>query len=562
MFCPLPQGLTMRNKFLALALCPFFFYCSESEKPVSSTAKVGSIYELGECTDERDGEEAFVVDEDHALKCLNGKWVRISDNKDEEADSFTDPRDGHVYRTVKLGTRRWMAENLNYAYNDGVQSFCYLDREEYCDYIGRLYTWSGAMAMDTKYDSTYNVKLDLPHQGVCPEGWHVSTMEDWEDLIDYVDANNGNESVAWNLMSNEGWYFNARSTRPNDIFMKTFDFKESNRNLYGFNLMSGVRFYDGTYDGIGDSSLTWVATNDALIEHIYAASGWPYIGYSSCYRYDDAPYDACYDENNNPKEPKNILSLVYKKGMGKPVRCVSDDYEGSPVKKITPKASAMGKSAYNDSTNTLLDKRDGKVYKTTKIGKQIWMAENLNFKTTGGNADDLEGSICPDNNEEYCDSNGRLYNWNAAMDIPQEYESIRWLNIDYPRQGICPGGWHLPTEKEWQELIRFIKDDIGIEDEQALLTSLCEKPEYDDESYYEEYPVTPDKYGFSLNACNDSHIQSSGYIYDKYGRFSSSRETLLWTATDANAVYFKTEITHVKPRHAKTDFGQVRCLKD
>ena len=67
MFCPLPQGLTMRNKFLALALCPFFFYCSESEKPVSSTAKVGSIYELGECTDERDGEEAFVVDEDHAL---------------------------------------------------------------------------------------------------------------------------------------------------------------------------------------------------------------------------------------------------------------------------------------------------------------------------------------------------------------------------------------------------------------------------------------------------------------------------------------------------------------
>ena len=78
--------------------------------------------------------------------------------------------------------------------------------------------------------------------------------------------------------------------------------------------------------------------------------------------------------------------------------------------------------------STFTDSRDGKIYKTVKIGNQVWMAENLNY-----NASD---SKCYDNKESNCVKYGRLYNWETA-------------------RKACPSGWHLPTYKEWQILVSF-----------------------------------------------------------------------------------------------------------
>jgi len=82
--------------------------------------------------------------------------------------------------------------------------------------------------------------------------------------------------------------------------------------------------------------------------------------------------------------------------------------------------------------STFTDSRDGKVYKTVKIGKQTWMAENLNY-----NAND---SKCYGNNIDNCDKYGRLYNW-------------------YTANRACPKGWHLPKKEEWQALVDFAGGD-------------------------------------------------------------------------------------------------------
>jgi len=76
-----------------------------------------------------------------------------------------------------------------------------------------------------------------------------------------------------------------------------------------------------------------------------------------------------------------------------------------------------------------VDERDGQVYKTAFVGGRNWMAQNLNYVS--------ENSWCYDDDSTYCALSGRLYNWYAAM-------------------SVCPAGWHLARDTDWEDLWKFV----------------------------------------------------------------------------------------------------------
>jgi len=91
---------------------------------------------------------------------------------------------------------------------------------------------------------------------------------------------------------------------------------------------------------------------------------------------------------------------------------------------------------------------EGKTYKTVVIGTQTWMAENLNYNVTG--------SKCY-NNIDNCTKHGRLYDWATAMALPSSCKSNYCSSqINAKHKGICPTGWHIPSDADWNVLMKFV----------------------------------------------------------------------------------------------------------
>ncbi|MFH1198485.1 MAG: FISUMP domain-containing protein [bacterium] len=92
---------------------------------------------------------------------------------------------------------------------------------------------------------------------------------------------------------------------------------------------------------------------------------------------------------------------------------------------------------------------DGNVYKTVQIGEQIWMAENL--KTKHYSDGTPVQSYCYNNDTINADKYGRLYKWSSSVRSNSNPTAVQ-----IPVQGICPSGWHLPDDSEWQILINSL----------------------------------------------------------------------------------------------------------
>ncbi len=117
-------------------------------------------------------------------------------------------------------------------------------------------------------------------------------------------------------------------------------------------------------------------------------------------------------------------------------------------------SSSSGK-AVDEIVGSMMDSRDGQTYKTVKIGKQTWMAQNLNYKTAN--------SFCYESSAENCEKYGLLYLWSAAMDSVGAWSTngkdcgdLTRCSPTDPVRGVCPEGWHLPSKAEWETLFNAI----------------------------------------------------------------------------------------------------------
>jgi uncharacterized protein (TIGR02145 family) len=154
--------------------------------------------------------------------------------KEVPLETFTDERDGKVYKTITIGNQTWMAENLAYKTESG--SSVYNNDENNVATYGRLYTWNAAMT-------------------ASPAGWHLPSNAEWAELVQYLTDNGygyegSGDDVAKALASTIGWV--------EEEYPGTPCYEPEKNNSSGFNgFPNGYRNLYGSFEFLGYCVYWW-----------------------------------------------------------------------------------------------------------------------------------------------------------------------------------------------------------------------------------------------------------------------------------------------------------------
>ncbi len=441
--------------------------------------------------------------------------------------SLTDSRDGQTYKTVTIGTQTWMAENLNYNYNEGsAKSYCYNNSLANCNKYGRLYTWPAAMDSAGVVDPNgvgkgcgyYSKNCSVPEhaevRGVCPSGWHLPSDSEWKVLINNV---GGISTAGLKLKSANGW----NSWQGGD---------GNGTDSFGFTVLPAGARYDGEFHHEGYDAFFWSSTED--LRGFYSVYDWKFFNYD-----DEAGH-------------------INSSGMGcsHSVRCLKDSSPTSGVDSSSNSSSTVipdpdrGSSSSNIQYGSLTDSRDNQTYKTVTIGTQTWMAENLNYDP--GNVSGM-GSYawqgCYNNSAVNCITYGRLYTWEVAMNnVACGYGYA--CNPSGTVQGVCPEGWHLPSRDEWNTLFTAVG---GSSTAGTKLKSI---------SGWNSNSNGTDSFGFSALPAGYRDYNGNFDNIGNYAYFWSSAESSSGGA-HLMCLYYYYEYASLS-NDAKNYARSVRCLKD
>ena len=203
-----------------------------------------------------------------------------------------------------------------------------------------------------------------------------------------------------------------------------------------------------------------------------------------------------------------------------------DDFDAG---KVCP---VEGVNAYGmPNRGTFIDERDGREYKYTTIGNRMWMAENLNYDCDYGYCYEV------DSIPNFCENYGRMYNLFKG----DKHKGF----LDQERvRGVCPQGWHVPTQVEWAEMV----DLLG-----------ASSTRFFDVSFNPQIFASDD-------VCSLS-VLSAGVVYSNYRLEGVHHSAAFWTSTQQTetGVY---SANFTDPRSGGAQFAAVlprasiRCIKD
>ncbi len=204
----------------------------------------------------------------------------------------------------------------------------------------------------------------------------------------------------------------------------------------------------------------------------------------------------------------------------------------------------------NATTGTMTDSRDGQVYKIVTIGKQVWMAQNLNYET--------DASYCYKNQSDNCNKYGRLYTWADAMDSAGTWSSngaecgyAKTCSPIYPVRGVCPKDWHLPTYNEWESLFSAVGGRSGAG---LMLKSV---------SGWVNGGNGTDEFSFTVLPAGIGQTYGSGIDEGNYARFWIPTEKKGDERLNADYVYFYSSSDNaISASLPKSNAFSIRCVKD